>query len=431
MGPGRLSPLVGAAEDGMKILSFCCVFPNPCEPGCGPFSRSRLQALAETDEVIVIAPIAPFDYDNPNRRGLGRRSVPVQRRDDKLTVRHPAWVYFPRNVALNGLCLAVSLLWPIWRLRRKFRFQLIDAHFGHPEGVAAWLLAQFFRCPYLVRLHGNELVNSRYRLRRALIARALRGAARLVAVSDELRGLAISLGADPDKTKVIANGVDSGVHYPRERTRLRQALGLVDDRPVILSAGRLVEFKGHQHAIGAVRVLRDQGMNVELAIAGGTGRGLPSYEQDLRKLVFRYRLEDSVRFLGWIPPENLAEWMCAADVLCLASRREGCPNVVIEALACGTPIVATDVGMVRKLIPSERYGFVVPPENADSLADALQRALQKQWERAAISRWGQARTWADAAREVRAEILAAIDHEQDSEGASEAGSVCPPERRPT
>ena len=115
-----------------------------------------------------------------------------------------------------------------------------------------------------------------------------------------------------------------------------------------------------------------------------------------------------MRFFGWVPPEQLAEWMSAADVFCMASRREGCPNVVIEALACGTPVVATDVGMVSKLVPSDRYGFVVPAGDPDSLAGALERSLEKEWDRAAISRLGQTRCWNDVARETRKQMLAAV-----------------------
>jgi glycosyltransferase involved in cell wall biosynthesis len=265
----------------------------------------------------------------------------------------------------------------------------------------------------VIRLHGNELVNAGRRFRRALMARALRGASRLAAVSDELRDLAISLGAEAGKIAVIANGVDTALFFPRDRAQARRALGLDRNRSILLTAGRLIEAKGFQHIVRALHQLRKWGVNAELAIAGGPSRGLPSCERNLRELVVSLQLQESVRFLGWVPPQELAVWMSAADVFCLASRREGCPNVVIEALACGAPVVATDVGTVSQLVPNDRYGCVIPAGDTDALAGALKRALEQEWDRGAISKWGQRRSWSDAARDVRAQMLAAVDQEPE------------------
>lgn len=383
----------------LKVLSLCGTFPNPGEPGCGTFSRASLTALAEIADVAVIAPIAPCDYDNPNRRGLGRRSVPLVRQDGNLQILHPAWLYFPGNLAVNGFCLAASLLWTVLRLRRRFRFDLIDAHWCHPEGVAGWLLARLCGCPYVVRLHGNELVNSRPRFRRMLMSRALRGASRLVAVSDQLRNLAVSLGADGKNIRVIPNGVDTTIFFPKGRSARA--------RPLIVSAGRLVEAKGHQYAIEALRIMHDRNVDAELVIAGAASRGLPDYEGNLRDLVARRGLEKSVRFLGWIPPDRLAGWMSAADVFCLPSLREGCPNVILEALACGTPVVAADVGMVRELVPTPEFGLIVRAGDTNLLASALEQSLQKEWNRTAISQWGQARSWHHVASEMHQQLCAA------------------------
>jgi glycosyltransferase involved in cell wall biosynthesis len=391
----------------LKILALCNIYPNPREPGLGPFSRSSLQALAETDEVIVFAPIAPFDYDNPQRRGIGHRSVPHWRRDGNLEVFHPAWLYAPGDRALNGILLAICMGWPLWRLRRHFPFDAIHAHFCHPAGVAAWLLAKLFRCPYIIEFNGNELAHARRPFHRWLMARAVTGAARIIARSDELRNLAVTLGANPKHARMFPNGVDVEVFSPGDQALARRALDLPLARPVILSAGRLVEVKGHQYAIRALGLLRDESSEAELVLAGEAGRGLASCEEDLRQLAARLGVADSVRFLGWVPPATLAQWMSAADVFCLPSLREGCPNAVIEAMACGTPVVASDVGMVRELVRTEDFGFVVAPRDPAALARALKLALHRKWDRVAIARWGQSRSWSDLAREVRAELVAA------------------------
>lgn len=380
------------------ILSLSCVFPNPSEPGCGLFIRNRLLHLARRTSLVVAAPIAPFDYDNPKGKGLGRRSVPHSRQDDQMEVLHPAWVYFPGNRAVNGLLLGLQLAGALRRLRRRFAFDVIDAHFAHPDGVAACVLAKLFDCPFLITLRGNELAHEQSPSRRRMMSWAIRRAAGVVTLSDELRDLAVRLGAGPDRVKVIPNGIDGRLFFRRDREAMRNKHGLRQDRPVILSAGRLIELKGFQHALRAFAGLKERG--AQLLIAGEASRGLPSYEGPLRRLSVELGLEDSVQFLSWVPQETLAELMTAADVFCLASRREGSPNAVSEALACGTPVVVTNVGTVSKLVPSEEFGYVVPVDDPVSLTVALQRALGRSWDHAAIAAWGGARSWDNVADEV-------------------------------
>src|SRR6185295_5597344 len=137
------------------------------------------------------------------------------------------------------------------------------------------------------------------------------------------------------------------------------------------SAGYLIERKGYHRLIPAVAALRSRGIPCELHIAGGPG-GESAYETGLRKMVAELHLESAVRFLGAVSPSRLAELMSEAGVFCLASSREGWPNVVNEALACGAPVVATDIGGVPEMIPSGQYGLIVPA----GVQQALERSLE-------------------------------------------------------
>src|SRR5690242_8599146 len=139
----------------MKILSIASVFPNVSEPGLALFVEARLQAIAELAEVRVVAPIAPFDYDNPSGRGFGRRTVPRSTTRGRLEVLHPAWVYPPGNPAIKGVLLAAQLYPMLRRLRRTFAYDVIDAQFTHPEGVAAGILAKALDRPYTITMRGN------------------------------------------------------------------------------------------------------------------------------------------------------------------------------------------------------------------------------------------------------------------------------------
>jgi teichuronic acid biosynthesis glycosyltransferase TuaC len=389
---GRDPVALAAAGILMKILSLSLVYPNPDEPGLGLFVRSRLQALAELAAVKVVAPIPWLDYSNPKGKLLRGRAFPGSRWDGPVEVFHPRWLFPPNGTPLNVACLAARLLPMLRRIRRDFPFDLIDAHFGYPEGSAATLLSATFGLPFAITLRGNEPVFAGYRYRRAALRWAFRRASRVIAVSEDLRQFAVKLGAPEERTITIPNGVDGDVFYSRER--------IAATRKTIVSAGELIEAKGHHLVAEALKGLLDEGVDAELLIVGGTARGGARFEETLRRRVVDLGLSDRVRFVGVVDRNGMAELLSAADVFCLASFTEGWPNVLNEALACGAPAVATRVGGVPAMLPDERYGIMVPPQNLAALRDALREALSRQWDREAISARGRARSWQQVAREV-------------------------------
>ncbi|MDR3703995.1 MAG: glycosyltransferase [Candidatus Sulfopaludibacter sp.] len=185
----------------------------------------------------------------------------------------------------------------------------------------------------------------------------------------------------------IPNGIDAATFCLRDKTASRSRLGIPAARRLIVSAGHLIRGKGHQHVIRAVRSLVDRGADVDLRIAGDAGR-LEPCEQELRLLVVELGIQERVTFLGRLAPPDLSQWLSAADLFCLASGREGWPNVVNEAVACGTPVVATAVGGVPQMIPNRQYGLTIPPESVHSLNGPLAQALEMQWDRHARAAWG-------------------------------------------
>jgi len=384
----------------MKILSLSLVYPNPDEPGLGMFVRSRLQAIAETAEVKVIVPIPVVDYSNPKGKLLRSRSFPLSRWDGPIEVFHPRWLFPPTGTPLNVLCLAGRLLPLLRRIRRDFAFDLIDAHFGYPEGAAAALLAATSGVPFTITLRGSETMFAGYRYRCDAMRWAFRRAGRVIAVSEDLRQFAITHGVAEERTATIPNGIDRKTFFPRDRQAARVKHGLIPDRKVIVSAGELIEAKGHHVAAKGLRALLDEGMDAELLIVGATARGGSRFEETLRRTVAELGLTERVRFIGFVDRASMAELLSAADVFCLASYTEGCPNVVNEALACGAPVVATHVGGVPSMVTSERYGFMVPPRDVAALRDALREALSRPWDRCAISNWGRSRSWQQVAGEV-------------------------------
>ncbi len=387
----------------LQVVSLSTEFPNPTEPGKGRFVRARLQAMAEHAQLRVIAPVALFDYANPDKRVFASWQMPRKRMDGSIEVFHPRWLYPPRGGWLNPNFLFARLLAAISRLRRQGRCDVIDAHFGHPEGVTAALLSSATGVPFTVTMRGLELRMRRNSRTRSRMAWALRRANRVIAVSEGLRDLAIELGVDARKTRVIPNGIDVATFHVRDRASCRAAHDVPASQRLMLSAGDLAELKGHHRTIQAVKALRDSGVPVQLRIAGGIGRS-GRYAGALRDTVKNLHLEEHVRFVGDVPQNTIAGLMNAADVFCLASSSEGWPNVVNEALACGTPVVATDVGAIRQLLPSRDYGSIVPTGDVEALAGALREALARDWDRATIAEWGGSRSWSQVAQEVLAEL---------------------------
>ena len=238
------------------------------------------------------------------------------------------------------------------------------------------------------------------RYRRAVMRWAFRRASRIIAVSEDLRQFAIAEGAPEELTVTIPNGIDPDLFFPRNRELSRAKYGLAAERKLIVSAGELIEAKGHHLVAQALKALLDEGYDAELLIVGSVGRGGSRFEETLRRRVLELGVTERVRFIGFVDRVGMAELLSAADVFCLASYTEGWPNVVNEALACGAPVVATHVGGVPSMVSSKRYGFVVPPRDPNALRDALREALIRTWDRSAISDWGRSRSWQQVAREV-------------------------------
>jgi len=389
----------------LKILSLSTEYPNPTEPGKGLFVHARLRAIAALADLTVIAPVALLDYANPEGRLLGSFAIPKTRSEYGTRVFHPRWFYPPFGGWLNAFFLYLRLLWPVARLRSGCQVDLIDAHFAHPEGVAAALLGVTFDIPFMITMRGCELRYQRQRLKKFWMAWAIRRADRVITVSDGLRALAIELGGNLAAVKTVPNGIHEDTFFRRDRVACRRAHQIPEDALVILSAGDLARIKGHHHVVEAMRSLVDYGLPARLLIAGGVGRS-GQYAAKLRTLVAELGLEDRVRFIGMAPQNTLAELMSSADVFCLASSSEGWPNVVHEALACGTPVVATDVGAVRQMLPSPRLGTVVPAGDGLALAAALREALTRAWDPSMISSWGRSRSWDQVARDVLKEAQA-------------------------
>lgn len=372
----------------IRVLVFTTLYPNAAQPSHGVFVENRLDQLVRSGAVTarVVAPIPTFpllDRAWPPFRAT--REVPARERRRGIEVLHPRYPLLPKvsmTAAPFSLYAATRPL--LERIRAEgFDFDLIDAHYFYPDGVAAAMLGRALGRPVVITGRGTDLnLIPDYALPRRMIRWAARQAAGLVTVSAALKERLVALGTEPDRIHVLRNGVDLDRFRPVDRAAARKALGL--RRTTLLSVGNLVPLKGHDLAIRAVGRLPE----AELLIAGAGPQ-----EAELRRLAEVERVMDRVRFLGRVPHESLREIYGAADVLVLASSREGWPNVLLEAMACGTPVVATRVGGIPECVAAPEAGELVDERSAEAIAAAVRRLLARRPERDATRRYAERFGW--------------------------------------
>ncbi len=386
------------SEVAMRTLVLSSLFPSRTRPNFGVFVRDRVRHVAAHCDIVVVAPV-PWFPGNRWLRGTAHARTPFVEEIDGLTVYHPRVVSVPHVAkALDATSYAVSLLPFIAWLRRRFRFDLVDAQFGYPDGVAAALIGKAVRCPVVVTLRGDEERVAAYPLRRMQLARAFKSV-RLIAVSDSLRQFALRLGIDPSEVRVIPNGVDVSPFRPGDRGAARRRLGLPDDKAILLAVGAMGEGKGHHLVLEALPDLVARHPQLLYVAVGGAAYA-DGYATRVRHLVERHALQDHVRLVGLQPHEDIPLWMAAADVFCLATAHEGWSNAITEALACGLPVVTTRVGGNAELVREGRDGLLVPFGDRHALAAAIVDALQREWDRAGIAARAREFSWEATAQQV-------------------------------
>jgi glycosyltransferase involved in cell wall biosynthesis len=376
----------------MRVLVLTSMFPHDKARVRGTSIYKRTVAFASRCKVQVVSP--------QTLPGLTRHGVL-----GGIEVRRPRWWRVPKaGAVLDGYLFRAFAGRTVREVARTFDFDVIDSHWVYPDGFAAVRLARRLGKPVVVSARGTDVNDFCYRWPVRHFARqALRGATRVVAVSHALKERMIEVGIPSEKIAVIHNGVDAALFCPGDRSAARRALGLAAEETVLFSAGAILEAKGFQHLIAGIAL--DPGEPPAHLYIAGPG----PYGDTLRSLASAKGVADRVTFLGPVPPERMPLWYRAADFFCFGSLREGCPNVVIEALACGTPVLATLVGAVPDLVQEGRDGVLFEPGSPEAFASALRNALARRWERDAIAERGGRRTWDQVARDYCAVFEHALD----------------------
>lgn len=352
----------------IKTLVVSTLFPSSVRPLHGIFVETRLRELLKSGKVEsrVIAPVPWFPFRN-HRFGEYAQyaSTPLEEVRLSIPVSHPRY-FLPPKVGMNLAphTLALSILTKAREIQRSgFDFDLIDAHYYYPDGVAAGIVARKLNKPYVVTARGTDLnLIPEYPRPRRLILETAHHAAGSIGVCKALMDRLAELGADPAKLHVMRNGVDLERFHPVDRGKARELLNVCGER-VLLSVGYLVERKGHHLAIEALATLpRDY-----LLVIAGAGPELAS----LRALAEAHGVTHRVRFVGQVPNEKLKYLYSAADALVLCSSREGWANVLLESMACGTPVVATNIWGTPEVVNTPDAGRLMRARTSAALVESL------------------------------------------------------------
>lgn len=376
----------------IRTLTFTTLYPNSEQPTHGIFVENRLRHLVATGEVSsrVVAPVGWVPFDSAIFGGyVANARVPRAETRFGLSIRHPRFPIIPKigMTAAPGLLYAGALQ-TLKRLRVEQDFDLIDAHYFYPDGVAAVMLGRALSKPVVITARGTDLnLIPRYRIPRRLIQLAIGRCAHMIAVSQALKDALLSLGAAPERVTVLRNGVDLQTFHPGERIEARRRLDL--SGPTLVSVGHLIERKGHDLVVAAMALLPEYTL---LIIGEGPERSA------LARQIDRLGLAQRVRLIGSVPHERLREYYAAADALVLASSREGWPNVLLEAMACGTPVVASNIWGNPEVVATAEAGKLMAERSAPGIADAVRLLFSSLPDRGATRRYAERHGWEETSR---------------------------------
>jgi teichuronic acid biosynthesis glycosyltransferase TuaC len=359
----------------MRILIVTSQFPIAGEPNRGRPIHQTVRELSKLAQVRVLSPVARYPHWATPRSYLFRaadaaHSVPGC---DVRYLDYPALPLITRP--FNGALCARTLHAPL----REFAPDVVLSYWLYPDAYGAMRAARRAGLPLVVGARGSDL-RVRDALSKRLTRPVLHAAQRILVVSEDLGRVAVrDYAADASRIRAIPNGCDAAIFHPQSRGDVRAALGIDDDAELVVYVGRLVPEKGLRELVDAMAALAPQRPKLQLALIG---------EGPMRaELDARLAAESGLRahLPGAQGPHDVARWMAASNLVTLPSYSEGHPNVLVEALACGRPVVSTPVGGVPEVVDAD-CGLLVAARDPAALAAGLREVLERPWDEAILSR---------------------------------------------
>ena len=354
----------------IRTLTFTTLYPSQSVPHHGIFVEQRLRHLLRSGEVET-GVIAPVPWVPIRHRSMGEYALlaSVPRREERhgIDIQHPRFPRIPKvGMSIAPLLMAVALRRTVAQHGARSPFDIIDAHYFYPDGVAAAMLGKWLNKPVVITARGTDInLIPNFAIPKKWILWAAEQSRGIITVSDALRERLIELGVDETKITTLRNGVDLELFKPLpDRDALRAKLGI--SGKTLLSVGYLIERKGHHLVIDALANL--PGMSLVIAGSG-------EMRIELQRLALSRGVGDRVRFTGALSHEDLVEYYNAADALVLASSREGMANVILESIACGTPVVGTPIWGTPEVISERRAGVLTKDRTPEAISAAVRTLM--------------------------------------------------------
>lgn len=361
-----------------KLLIITNLYPLPWEPERATFNRQQFAQLADIYQLSVLVPVSFIAWFKHLRQ--------IKQTD---SLRYVPYFFSPKfGRRFYGFFMYLSLLIHSGLWIRRRQPDTILASWAFPDAVAASWLAKLYRCRFFFKVHGSDIhLHGEVPARARQIVAASERALGVISVSAELKQQMAQLGIADDKIHVVYNGVDHALfRQPSKRP--------IPER-YMLFVGNLKKDKGVLELLQAFGQLSPQFPELRLLVAGNG---------DMRQPMLDYlnaqALADKVTLLGGVAHNQLPPLMQHAELVVLPSYHEGVPNVLLEAMAAGTPVVATAVGGIPEIVANELSGLLVVDTNPATLAQVLARALTKEWDRGAILQHAAQFSWQENKRRL-------------------------------
>lgn len=371
----------------MKILFLSSLYRSPHLPERSAGNARIVGKMRRHAYVRVVVPLPwypPLVAEKIPAWARMRAAPALERDVDGEPIVHLRHAHVPGAArALYASLYGISL-WPALRREiERYRPDAILSAWAYPDGTAAAALGRALGVPTLMRVMGSDINEvAKLPLRRQQIAWALRHLDGTIAVSTQLARACVELGAPKHKVHFVPTGVDPEKFHPVDRVEARRELGIDADERVIVAPARLSPEKGVHFLVEALARLERHAPGRHRAVLVGSG----SEEGALRELAAKLGVSERVSFAGWQDELRMKIYYAAADVATLPSLSEGWPDALMEALACGCPVVASTVGGMPDIVALGGAGELFEPGDVPALTDALAKVLDTRWDRGAIAK---------------------------------------------
>lgn len=385
-------------NEKINVVFLSNLFPNNIETVRGLFNLQLVKSLSKLCNIKVICPLPFF----PKHRCFSKfkkwysfSQVPNEYRFDGVNVISPKYFILPKfSDIFHAFFLFIPIFYSLKCLNSKMRIDIVNAHYLYPDGVAAYWACKILNIPIVISALGSDV---NYYLYKPLISEQIRyslnGCSKITSVSKDL-GKKISILLENKEIKIIQNGVNLSLFKIRKQKDIRKCLAVDNDKKIILYVGRLSYEKGLTSLIEAISLFNESEKENIIVIIVGDG----PMKSELQKEILRRNL-NCFSFLGFQNLDIVSLWMSASDLLCLPSLNEGCPNVIIEALSSGKPVVASKIGGIPELVKDGINGFLFNSNNSIQLCEALKCCIKTNWDAEQLRDSINGRTWDNVARE--------------------------------